>query len=82
VRDGQDGDRCRLDEVRDDEEALLAPLVVNPRADDEQSRLGAQIAAVSTPSSAALACCVVTAMSGRASSEIRSPSCDTVCPDQ
>ena len=40
VRDGQDGDRCRLDEVRDDEEALLAPLVVDPRADDEREQVG------------------------------------------
>ena len=40
VRDGQDGDRCRLDEVGDDEEALLAPLVVHPRADDEREQVG------------------------------------------
>lgn len=43
-----------------------------------ERRLGAQIAAVSTPTSTGLAYRVVTAMSGRASSETRSPSCETV----
>ena len=40
VRNGQHRDRGRLDEVRDDEEALLAALVVDPGADDEREQVG------------------------------------------
>jgi hypothetical protein len=40
VREREDGDRCRLDQVRDDEEALLVPLVVDPGADDKREQVG------------------------------------------
>ena len=49
---------------------------------NSESRFGAQTAAVSRPTVGALACRAVTAMSGSASSVIRSPNCEMPCPAQ
>ena len=46
------------------------------------NRLGAHTAATNSPTCAALACNMVTAISGRASSETRSPIVETASPVQ